>query len=110
MVARGSLEELLEDYHDYLRQNKLREWEKDSEQAREVRNLVYRTDKTYETYKSYIENGEDAGNAMITLISQTNYLLDKQVASLKEKFIAEGGFTENLAKKRFERRKKDKGY
>ena len=110
MVARGSLEELLEDYHDYLRQNNLKEWEKDSEKAREVRNLVYRTYKTYKTYESYINQGESACNAMVTLISQTTYLLDNQIKSLKEKFVKEGGFTENLAKKRFEYRREDKGY
>lgn len=104
MVARGSLEELLEDYHDQLRQNGLKEWDKDSEEAREVRNLVYKTNKTYTTYKSYISERETATNAMICLISQTNYLLDKQVASLKEKFITEGGFTENLHKRRLKNR------
>ena len=62
------------------------------------------------TYKPYIETGETAANAMVTLISQTTYLLDNQVKSLKEKFVKEGGFTENLTRERFEYRKKTSGY
>lgn len=106
MVARASLEELLEDYHDYLRQNGLEEWNKDSQSIKEVRELVYKSYKSYKTYEPYINAGERAGNAMITLISQTTYLLDNQIKSLKEKFIQEGGFTENLARQRLEQRRR----
>jgi four helix bundle suffix protein len=42
---------------------------------------------------------------MITLINQENYLLDKLIASLKEKHMKEGGFNESLYKKRVEYRK-----
>ena len=38
-VARGSLEELLEDYLDFLRIRNLNAWEKDSKEASFVRNL-----------------------------------------------------------------------
>src|SRR6266513_326364 len=38
-VARASLEELLVDYRDFLRVRDLRLWEKDSKEARFVRNL-----------------------------------------------------------------------
>src|SRR5438094_8099362 len=38
-VARASLEELLVDYHDYLRVRDLRLWEKDSAEAQFVRKL-----------------------------------------------------------------------
>jgi four helix bundle suffix protein len=43
---------------------------------------------------------------MITLIHQTNYLLDKLIISLKEKHMKEGGLTEELYRKRVEYRKK----
>lgn len=101
-VARMSLEELLEDYVDFLRQRNLKLWDRDSAEAKEVRNLVYRTDRTY---KSYLDDPEKAANAMICLINQTNYLLDRQIKSAEEKFIHDGGYTENLFKKRLSARR-----
>lgn len=103
-VARASLQELLEDYEDYLRQHGLKLWQKDSEKAKTARNLVYKTNRTYATYRSYMEPPEDAANVMICLINQTNFLLDRQISSLEEKFVSSGGYTENLFKKRLEKR------
>ncbi|KKR29950.1 MAG: hypothetical protein UT63_C0111G0007 [Candidatus Gottesmanbacteria bacterium GW2011_GWC2_39_8] len=40
-VARGSLEELLNDYLDFLRQKNMILWGKDSSESRKVRSLVY---------------------------------------------------------------------
>lgn len=42
-VARGSLEELLNDYQDFLRQRGFRIWTKDSSEARKVRGKVILT-------------------------------------------------------------------
>lgn len=104
-VARGSLEELLNDYLDYLRQHGLKLWIKDSPQARAVRSLVYNRYNNYNNYNCYIKNPESAANAMICLINQTNQLLDQKLRWLEEKFIKEGGFRENLFKKRMAFRK-----
>lgn len=101
-VARGSLEELLNDYLDFLRQRNLPLWEKDSPESRKVRSLVYKNYKSYNDYKIYIDNPETAANAMICLINQTNQLLDQKLRWLEEKFVKEGGFRENLFKKRME--------
>lgn len=99
-VARASLEELLIDYEDYLRQNRLSQWEKDSSKAHSIRALAYKSNRSYETYKSYLQNSSDFANTLICLIHQANYLLDKQLNALKKAFIEDGGFTENLFKKR----------
>ncbi|TSC88071.1 MAG: hypothetical protein G01um10147_302 [Microgenomates group bacterium Gr01-1014_7] len=104
-VARGSLEELLNDYLDYLRQHRLKLWDMNSAEARKVRSFVYNSYNDYKNYKDYIENPESAANAMICLINQTNRLLDQKIRWLEEKFINEGGFRENLFKKRMEKRK-----
>lgn len=45
-VARASLEELLLDYEDFLRQNSLRLWRKDEPKAQEIRALGYKTYRT----------------------------------------------------------------
>jgi len=97
-VARASLEELLLDFQDFLRQRGLHLWGKDHPKAREVRKLCYAENRSYETYKTYIENSEPevAANAIICLIHQANYLLDQQLRQLEAQFLAQGGFTERL--------------
>jgi four helix bundle protein len=47
-VARASLEELLEDYRDFLRVRKMALWDKNSREARFVRRLGTRENKSYE--------------------------------------------------------------
>lgn len=105
-VSRGSLEELLNDYLDFLRQKGLKLWEKDSPEAKRVRALAYNRYKNYKIYKSYMASPEEAANAMICLINQTNQLLDQKLRWLEEKFVKEGGFRENLLKKRLNYRNK----
>jgi four helix bundle suffix protein len=97
-VARASLEELLGDYKDFLRQRGLIEWGKDHPMARLVRRLAYAENRTYRTYQSYVENAppEVAANTMLCLVHQTNYLLDQQLRQLEQTFLREGGFTERL--------------
>lgn len=133
-VARGSLEELLNDYLDFLRQRGLRLWPKDSEEAKAVRALAYNIYKNYNSYNRYISNPEEAANAMICLINQTNRLLDQKLRWMEEEFVEKGGFRENLfrarqkalqeqrtnstrmrmgsfgGRKRMERNKKDRGW
>jgi restriction system protein len=101
-IARASLEELLVDYTDFLRQRGLSLWTKDHPKAREVRGLCYREDRSYMTYKTYITQGspEVAANTMICLVHQTNFLLDQQLRSLEKEFLEQGGFTERLYKAR----------
>ncbi len=98
-VARASLEELLLDYQDYLRQHGLPRWGKDHPRAKQVRGLCYRSDRSYSTYKPYTEapaSAEIAANTMVCLIHQANYLLDQQLRALEQEFLKEGGFTEKL--------------
>lgn len=104
-VARASQEELLIDYQDFLRQRSLPLWDKNHPKAQEVRALAYKTNRSYETYKSYLEQPQTAANCAICLIHQANYLLDRQLASLENKFITQGGYTENLFKKRLHARR-----
>ena len=105
-VARASLEELLLDFQDYLRQHKLPLWPKDHAKAKEIRALAYRSDRSFLTYKTYFEEKEPevAANAAICLIHQTNYLLDQQLRALEKEFLKEGGFTEKLYRARSQMR------
>lgn len=105
-VARGSLEELLVDYHDFLRQKGYGLWRKDSSEAKAVRKMVYNRYNGYNNYKIYLQNPEQAANVMICLINQTNQMLDQKLRWMEEKFIQEGGFRESLFKKRISYRNK----
>jgi len=118
-VARASLDELLLDYEDFLRQRGRRQWEKDDPRAREVREVGRRrgvdpTDLSDPTDRSDAaaytpwlkhEDPEVVANAVICLIHQTNYLLDRQIAGLERRFVQAGGYTENLAAARLAARR-----
>jgi restriction system protein len=117
-VARASLDELLLDYEDFLRQRKLKQWEKDDSEARRVRDVGAareRTDQSDQTdpadhkknYARWLEHREPAvvANAMICLIHQANYLLDRQIQGLERQFVEEGGYSERLAAARLEKRR-----
>jgi restriction system protein len=103
-VSRGSFEELLNDYRDFLRQKGLAIWEQSDPRVQALRKQVYNRYNSYNDYKSYIDTPECAANAMICLINQTNALLDQKTRWLEEKFVEEGGFRENLFKRRLMRR------
>lgn len=51
-VVRASLEELLTDYTDFLRQRGLALWEKDHQGARKIRSLAYAPNRSYTTYRT----------------------------------------------------------
>ena len=96
-VARASLEELLLDYEDFLRQKGLKLWEKDSTEARAVRD-VHKTNPAAspDHYGMATATPEVAANTLICLINQASYLLGRQLQTLEETFLSEGGFTERL--------------
>ena len=105
-VARASLEELLQDCEDFLRQRGLPLWGKEHGRARAIRKLAYAPNRSYMTYRTYIENAppEVAANTMACLIHQANYLLDRQLRRLQEEFLSQGGFTERLYRARTDAR------
>ena len=110
-VARASLEELLLDYQDFLRQRALPLWGKNHSQAEAVRKLAWLPDRSYTTYRPYLEQTppETVANTLVCLIHQTNYLLDQQLRQLEQQFLAEGGFTERLHRLRSQSRRGSHG-
>ncbi len=117
-VARASLEELLLDYEDFLRQRGLRIWAKDSPEALAVRGR-YRSDKLdrsdpsdlsdrserSDPYRISTASPEVAANTLICLINQASYLLRRQLQRLEQQFLEKGGFTERLYRERQARRR-----
>jgi four helix bundle suffix protein len=117
-VARASLEELLLDYQDFLRQRRLRLWAKDSPEALAVRRR-YQSDLSDALAKSDLSDKSDpsdpygistappevAANTLICLINQASFLLGRQLQRLEQQFLEEGGFTERLYRERQARRR-----
>ena len=112
-VARASLDELLLDYEDFLRQRGKRAWTKDDPESLAVRavgkkDLPDPSDPTDRSdYAHWLDN-TDAGvvaNALICLIHQANYLLDRQIRGLERAFVFKGGYSERLAAARREQRR-----
>lgn len=121
-VARASLEELLLDYQDFLRQRGLKEW---PPQDPRRRSLVDERCSTADAVEEWVkvlvrqDNGqhgqrqnagssissmqsmasihsETTANAILVLIGVTCALLSRQVIALAQAFEAQGGFTERL--------------
>ena len=116
-VARSSLEELLLDYEDFLRHRRLRKWAPDAPEALAVRRIgQHRCDPSdpseqsdehrYALYAEWLDHADPAirANALLCLIDQANYLLDKQIEALEAQFIEEGGYSEQLAVARLAKR------
>ena len=117
-VARASLDELLLDYEDFLRQRHLRQWDKGDPEARlcgmsgggSIRpiSLDPSDQSDHAAYAAWLENQDPAvvANALICLIHQANYLLDRQIAALERRFVLGGGYTEQLAAARIAERQR----
>ena len=123
-VAKASLEELLLDFEDFLRQRKLPQWDKSDAEALAVRkryrgfpaewfqalDLSDRSDQSDKTerldpYDIRDASPEETANTLLCLINQATYLLKRQIEKLEKDFLNEGGFTERLYRVRTERRR-----
>jgi four helix bundle suffix protein len=109
-VARASLEELLEDYRDFLRVRDGEIWHKESKEASYVRKLGSQPQVNFESYREFVETrpAEVVANIAICLIHQTNYLLDKQIRRLEQDFLKEGGLRERMTHARLQSREQQR--
>jgi len=114
-VARASLDELLLDYEDFLRQRGIPQWSSGSPEAIRVRDVGRRTDTgsapsdgATNPYAEWLGSPDPGvvANALICLIHQANYLLDRQISALEQQFIREGGYSERLAGERLAERQR----
>ncbi len=113
-VANASFEELTADYEDFLRQRNLAIWVKTDPRIDAIRkraffltslsNLSHLGDLVVKPQLP--QNSQRAANTLLTLCHQVTYLLGKQVARMEELFVEQGGYTEELFKKRLEKRKR----
>jgi len=111
-VSRSSYTELIEDYEDFLRQRKLPVWKKEDPRVLRIRTFQEKTDKdtNLTDLASWTQLDlnipENFANMMICLCYKQGYLIDQFLRSKQEKFVKEGGFRENLFRKRREFQKR----
>ena len=96
-VARATLDELAEDYLDYLTAHESAEWAPRSEQKAFARKFA-KEHSDWADWKTIFESRPAAtvANLMIVVIQQTKYLLDRMIARQEEDFKAFGGVRERM--------------
>jgi four helix bundle suffix protein len=105
-VAKASLEELLLDYQDYLRTRNHILWDLNSNEVAAMRRLGRQhNDSAFYMQLAQTRPPETIANIAISLINQTTYLLRRQLISLSEAFVKEGGFRERMTRFRVDERK-----
>lgn len=109
-VACGSFKELAADFEDFLRQRDLEIWPKEHPKVRVFRGFraVWVSPNIPNT-PNFPNDPEEAANMLLTFCQMETFLLKRQIDSLKEKFVREGGFRENLFKKRLDYKKRRLG-
>jgi len=107
-VSYGSFKELGIDYEDFLRQRQLTIWSKYDIKIRAFRDFraVWKTPNIPNT-PNLPNQPENAANMLLTFCQMETYLLNKQINALTIKFTKEGGFRENLFKKRLNYRRRN---
>lgn len=119
-VSKSSSMEALEDFEDILRLEGLPKWNKEDPRLKKLRSVFegYGSNPSNPPFPSYPSVLEALGglegregleavvNYLIDLLKRGGYLLDKQINAVEEKHQREGGYNENLFKKRLEYRQK----
>ena len=96
-VARASLQELREDYRDYLLTRHLKLWVDGHERYRNMQDFC-RLHNRVEQYLPYLEKwtDEEMANIALTLCYQTDTLLNNELKRLEKEFIEQGGIKERM--------------
>ena len=96
-VARATLDELKEDYLDYLKSHGFAEWPRTGEKAVFARTFA-KEHNDWADWKEIFETrpAETLANLMLTICSQTSYMLGKMIEHQEADFKAYGGVLERM--------------
>jgi len=96
-IGQGSLQELLEDYEDYLRTRGMAIWTENHERFDKLVGFCG-NNNDIESYAPLFSkmNDEELANMAITLIHQTDVLIEGFLKKLEMKFIELGGVKERM--------------
>ena len=104
-VAKASLQELQEDYEDFLKTRKFPQWSKESKEYEVMRRLgKEHSDAEYFMNLVSTRPAETIANMTLILHKHADYLLFKQLQRLSEDFIQSGGFSEKMYRMRSQNR------
>ena len=96
-VAKASLEELLDDYEDYLRVRGLEQWGPLHPRYQRMREYAS-SEQIRHTYADNIRRmtDEEIANLCLTLTHQAIYMLHKLLITMQQRFVTEGGIKERM--------------
>jgi four helix bundle suffix protein len=96
-VARGSLQELRADYHDYLNTHHLSVWDAGCERQQKLREFCH-SHNDYSDYESLLAkmSDEEMANLALTLCHQTDKMMCTYIEKLEKQFVTEGGIKERM--------------
>lgn len=96
-VARASLDELLEDYFDYLKSHNEAEWPMESDMKAAAREFA-KAHPDWEDWRTLFESRSAATlcNLMIVVIQQSRYMLDNMLKWQEKDFKSHGGVRERM--------------
>ena len=96
-VARSSIQELREDYRDFLLSRHLCIWDDRHERYASMRRFC-RQHNRVEDYQPYFEkwNGEEMSNIALTLCYMTDTMLNHHLQALEKEFVEQGGIKERM--------------
>lgn len=108
-VAKASLEELLLDYEDYLRQHDLELWDKHNPRIIKMRQYLKSEQfASAPTAFALQYNATEYCNLMICLIHQTTYMLYRLIEKQQQQFLQQGGIKELMYRARLDFRNHQK--
>lgn len=96
-VARATLDELMEDYLDYLKRNNLAEWSADDQRASFARDYA-KKHNDWSDWREIFETrpAETLANLMLTICNQTSYMLGRMIERQEADFKKFGGVRERM--------------
>ena len=96
-VARSSIQELREDYRDYLISRNLIIWSASHERYAKMQEFC-RNHNRIEDYQSYFNTwtDEEMANIALTLCYMTDAMLNRYLMSIEEEFVTKGGIKERM--------------
>ena len=100
-VARATLDELIEDYRDYLKAHNCKEWDISDRRKIAARDFSAKNNH-WEAWSALFStrSAETLCNLMIIIIYQTRFLLDKMILSQERDFLRNGGIRERMSNAR----------
>ena len=105
-IARGSNQELLSDYVDYLKRKGMEEWFHTNSDRFKKLHLFCKEYSQYEDYRPLLSkmNDEELANMAICLCHQVDAALTKYIERKDREFTTEGGIKERMTAARLNQR------